>query len=184
VVNNEIETNSVKMTFVVSHITAMSYDRILLLAYSEQLSDEPQIATPKSINKLELDINSLEIIGVYDVSSFGLKAQAETRISVGYLTPRLKWEFDFNFDTLEISTMMENGNDTIYVQAALIKKSDYEAGKLESMILSEVDTIQFVPDECPKTMIVEEGNPPLRVIEMCANKEGAFSSCGIDDGGK
>jgi len=171
------ETNYVKLTFVVSHMTAVDYDRVLFLAYSQQLSPSEQIATPKSINKLELDISSLEIVGIYNVSSFGMEAQPATRIGTGNPAPRAKWEFDINLDTTEIPTIMNSGNDTIYMQAALLRKSDFEAGQFDGMILSELDTIQFVPNECPDTMVAEEGKPPVRVVEMCADKEGRFGSC-------
>jgi hypothetical protein len=140
--------NFVKMTFVVSHMTAMDYDRLLLLAYSPKLSLSPQIPTPKSINKLELDLTTTEIIGVYTVSAFGMKQQPPTRIGRGNPAPRVKWEFDINLDTTEIPLMMSEGQDTIYVQAALIKRSDFEAEKFDGMILSEMDTIQFVQNEC------------------------------------
>jgi len=174
VVLNPFETDSVKMTFVVSHMTAMAYDRMLFLTYSQQLSVSPQIPTPKSINKFRLDLESLEIIGIYKVSSFGMTAQTETRI---WAEPalRIKWEFDVKLNTLEILTMMNNGNDTVHLQAALIKKSDFERGKWDSMILSEVDTIQFLPNECPQTM--EQEGIQVRVTEICADKEGIIGSC-------
>ena len=132
--------------------------------------------------KFELDLESFEIIGIYDVSSFGMKAQPETRIWVDNPTPRIKWEFDVKLDIIETLTMMNSGNNTIYVQAALISKSDFEAEKWENMILSEVDTIQFVEDACPDTMVVEEGKPPVRVTEICADKEGRFGGCSSGTG--
>lgn len=178
VVLNPFETDSVKMTFVVSHMTAMAYDRMLFLTYSQQLSAFPQIPTPKSINKLGLDLESLEIIGIYEVSSFGMTAQPGTRIWADNPAPRIKWEFDVKLNTLEILSMMNKGNDTIYVQAALMKKSDFEAEKWDSMILSEVDTIQFVP-KCPQTMEQEEGRQ-FRVTEICADKEGIIGYCNED----
>ncbi len=181
VVHNPREANYVKMTFIVSHMNAVDYDRTLFLAYSQNLSPFPQIPTPKSINKFELDLESVEIVGVYDVSSFGMKAQPETRILVKP-TPRIKYEFDVNLDILETLRMMNSGNDTIYVQAALIKKSDYEAGIWNSMILSEVDTIHFVEDKCPESMVMEEGKPPVKVTEICADNDGNFGSCGDDRG--
>ncbi|RKZ37620.1 MAG: hypothetical protein DRQ49_15655 [Gammaproteobacteria bacterium] len=182
VVINPFETNFVKLTFVVSHMTSMSYERILLLAYSQDLSPSPQIPTPKSINKLGLNLTNAEIVGTYNVSSFGMDAQESTRIGAGNPAPRVKWEFDINLDTTEIPTMMNSGTDTIYMQAALLRKSDFEASKYDGMILSEVDTIQFVPNECPDTMVVEEGKPPVRVTEICADKEGRFGGCSSGTG--
>jgi hypothetical protein len=184
VVINNWDTSFVKMTFIVSHMTAMDYDRQLILAYSQDLSPSPQIPTPKSENKLGLNLTNAEIVGIYDVSSFGMKAQPGTRIGRGNPAPRVKWEFDINLDTAIIPTMVRGSNDNlIYMQAALIKKSDYDAGKFDGMILSEVDTIQFV-EKCPKVMVVEEGKPPVRITEMCADKEGNFGACNSDTGGK
>ncbi|MCK5719071.1 MAG: hypothetical protein KAH84_03870 [Thiomargarita sp.] len=174
------ETNYVKLTFIVSHINALDDDHILFLTYSQQTSPSPQIPTPRSINKLKLDLNTLEIIGIYNVSAFGMEAQSETRIGSGNPAPRVKWEFDINLDTSEIPTMMNGGTDTIYMQAALIKKTDFEAGKMDSMILSEMDTIQFVPNECPDMMVVEEGGSPVRVSEMCASADGSFGICNVN----
>jgi len=184
VVINNWETSFVKMTFIVSHMTAMPYDRLLFLAYSQDLSPSPQIPTPKSINKMELNLDNAEIVGIYDVNSFGMKAQPETRIGTGNPAPRIKWEFDINLDTTIIPTMVRGSNDNvIYMQAALIKKSDFEEGKFDGMILSEVDTIQFVP-ECPENMVVEEGKPPEKIQTFCADKEGRFGYCDSNDGGK
>jgi len=146
------ETNFVKMTFVVSHMTAMEQDRVLLLAYSTNRLPSPPIPTPKSLNKLELDLSDIEVLGTYNVSGFGMEAQPETRIGSGNPAPRVKWEFDINLDTSTIPTMMNSNTDTIYVQAALIDKADLDAGNLDRMILSEVDTIQFIPNECPDIM--------------------------------
>jgi hypothetical protein len=178
VVVNNWETNHVKMTFVVSHMTAKDYDRKLFLVYSQKRSPSPQIPTPLSINKLELDINSLEFLGIYNVSAFGMDPQPQTRIGQGNPAARVKWEFDINLDTGTIPTMGSSSDNIIYVQAALIKKEDFEKNKLDGMILSELDIIQFV-EKCPDLMLVEEEGKPVerRVTPMCADKDGNFSSC-------
>lgn len=155
------ETSFVKMTFVVSHMTAMDQNRVLFLIYSTKRMPSPPIPTPRSLNKLELDLSDLEILGIYNVSGFGMEAQAETRIGSGNPAPRVKWEFDINLDTTTIPTMMNSNTDTIYVQAGLVDKADFDAGNFDRAILSEVDTIQFIPNECPKIMDgqrVEEWN--------------------------
>jgi hypothetical protein len=156
------ETNFVKMTFIVSHVNAGDDDQVLLLAYSQKLLPSPPQLTPKSLNKLLLDLDTVEILGIYDVRAFGREQQPETRVGMGNPSPRIKWEFDINLDTTKIPTMMNSGNDTIYVQAALLKRAHWEAGRLDNMILSEVDTITFIPYECPETMVFEEGESPQR----------------------
>ena len=150
VVINPFETNFVQMTFVVSHASASDDERVLFLVYSTQTSPSPQIPTPRSLNKLQLDLTFIEIVGQYDVPSFGMEVQAPTRIGAGNPAARVKWEFDINLDTSVIPGMMNNGEDTIYVQAALLRRSDFDAGEFSNMILSEMDTIQFVEQKCPK----------------------------------
>ncbi|HDN25697.1 MAG TPA: hypothetical protein ENG03_01105 [Thioploca sp.] len=146
------EKNFVKMTFIVSHMTSSDDKRILFLLYSPKTSPSPQINTPRSLEKLGLDLSAAEIVGVYDVPPFGMEKQTSTRIGVGNPAARVKWEFDINLDTSEIPTMMNSGKDTIYVQAGLIKRSDFEKQNFDGMILSEMDTIQFVPNKCPDLM--------------------------------
>ena len=150
VVINPFEDNFVKMTFVVSHASASDNERVLFLAYSTKISPSPQIPTPISLNKLVLDLADIEIVGIYNVPAFGMEKQPSTRIGAGNPAARVKWEFDINLDTAVIPSMMNNVQDTIYVQAVLLKRSDYDEGNFSGMILSEVDTIQFVANECPK----------------------------------
>ncbi|HID99519.1 MAG TPA: hypothetical protein EYP59_04425 [Thiotrichaceae bacterium] len=177
VVIDPFEKNFVKMTFVVSHMTASNKKRKLILAYSTQKSPSPQIPTPKSINKLELDLSAAEIVGIYNVSDFGMEAQDKTRIGAGNPAPRVKWEFDINLDNSTVPVMMNSGQDTIYVQAALLPSDEFESGKYDNMILSEVDTIQFVPNECPDTMDGE------RVTEFNLDEQGVNKSGDESDGG-
>ncbi|MFK5970654.1 MAG: hypothetical protein QM487_11115 [Candidatus Marithrix sp.] len=149
IVINPFEDNFVKMTFIVSHVLASDKERVLFLAYSTKTSPSPQILTPISINKLALDLADIEIVGIYNVPAFGMEVQQSTRIGVGNPAARVKWEFDINLDTAVIPSMMNNVQDTIYMQAGLLKKSDFEEGNFSGMILSEVDTIRFVANECP-----------------------------------
>lgn len=149
---NPFESNFIKMTFVVSHVTASDDEKVLFLVYSQKTSPSPQIPTPLSLEKLQLDLNSAEIVGHYQVPAFGMEAQNSTRIGAGNPAARVKWEFDINLDTSEIPTMMNSGTDTIYVQAGLLKKAEFDAGNFQNMILSEMDTIQFLPNECPELM--------------------------------
>jgi hypothetical protein len=146
------EKNFVKMTFVVSHMTSSDDERVLFLVYSPKTSPSPQINTPRSLEKLGLDLSAMEIVGFYQVPPFGMEAQTSTRIGVGNPAARVKWEFDINLDTSAIPTMMNGGEDTIYVQAGLLKRSDFETQNFDGMILSEMDTIQFVPNKCPDLM--------------------------------
>jgi hypothetical protein len=162
-------------------MTASNQKRTLILAYSPQLSPSPQIPTPKSINKLELDLSSAEIVGIYNVSDFGMEVQPETRIGAGNPAPRVKWEFDINLDTSTVPTMIRSGEDTIYVQAALLPSDEFESGKFDNMILSEVDTIQFVPNECPEKMDGKRVTK-FNLDEQGVNKSDDGSNSGGGDG--
>jgi hypothetical protein len=150
VVMPPFETNVVRMTFVVSHMVAGNIDKVLLLAYSQQLAPSEQIPTPKSLKKLKLDLSSAEVVGYYNIPAIKTKPQNETRIGAADPAPRSKIEFDINLSPQNISTMMNSGTNTIYVQAALLPKADFESGKWDRMILSEMDTIQFMANECPE----------------------------------
>lgn len=154
VVMPPFETNVVRMTFLVSHIVADEKDRILFLAYSQKRTPSPPIPSPRSLNKLELDFDTLELVGIYNIPALRLEPQASTRIGAADPAPRAKIEFDINLSPQEISTMMNSGNDTIYVQAALVPKSDFVQQKWDGMVLSELDTIRFVPNECPEGYVI------------------------------
>ncbi len=160
VVMPPFETNVVRMTFVVSHMVAGNTDKVLLLVYSQQLSPSEQIPTPKSLKKLKLDVSSIEIVGLYNIPALKTTAQNDTRIGAADPAPRSKIEFDINLSPQNISTMMNSGTSTIYVQAALLPKVDFESGKWDRMILSEMDTIQFMANECPEDHIVYDPSQP------------------------
>jgi len=148
------ETNVVKLSFVVSHMISHEDDHVLILIYSQKKTLEPQIPTPKSLNKLGLDLNSMEIVGLYNIPALNMEPQAKTRIGQANPAPRSKMEFDVNLDTTSIPDIMNDGANEIYLQAALLKKSDFANGTFDMMILSEVDTIRFEQNECPEGHIV------------------------------
>jgi hypothetical protein len=148
------ETNTVKMSFVVSQMVSHEEDHVLILVYSQQKSPSPQIPTPLSRQKFELDLNTLEVVGLYDIPALNLQAQNPTIIGFTNPVPRSKVEFDLNLNTSSISTLMNAGVNEIYLQAALLRQSDYASGIFENMILSEVDTLHFEENECPEDHIV------------------------------
>ncbi|HAI67937.1 MAG TPA: hypothetical protein DCM38_00700, partial [Gammaproteobacteria bacterium] len=82
-----------------------------------------------------------------------------------------------NLTTSEVPTMMISGDDTIYVQAALLPNDDWESGRFDNMILSEVDTIQFLENECPDTIDGE------RVSEFNLDEQGVNKSGDESNGG-
>jgi len=148
------ETNTVKLGFVVSHMVSHEEDHVLILIYSQQKTPSPQIPTPKSLNKLELDLSSVQLVGLYNIPALNQEPQGETPIGQASPAPRSKMEFDVNLNTLSIPNLMRDGVNEIYLQAALLKKSDFASGQFDMMILSEVDTIRFEQNACPEDHIV------------------------------
>ncbi len=144
-------TDPLRISFIVSDVTAAYEDSVLMLAYSLGLSGAAPINTPRSLNQFALDLETLEILGFYNIPASNLEPQPATRIGQTELV-RSKYQFDVKLDITSLPTMIGMGQDTIYVQAALLKRTDFEARNFAEMILSEMDTIQFVPNECPAIM--------------------------------
>ena len=139
--------NFISVEFVVRDVIAHNQDYILYLVYSPILSPTPQIPTPKSTNKLGLDRSALEIVSILDIPAQKLLPQSATRLGTADPRPHSAVSFNFNFDTGELSGFI-NDNSKVYFQAALLSKRDFNAGRFSEMILSEVDTIGFVANNC------------------------------------
>jgi hypothetical protein len=137
-----------EIIFSVREMLPHDEDHMLLLVYSQKLTPSPDIATPHSENKFQLDLNTLELLGLYNIPAQQLLVQPSTRIGVAKPRPRSIVSFGVNLDTLSLRYYMKN-KESIYLQAALLKRSDFDAGNFETMILSEVDVISFVEWECP-----------------------------------
>lgn len=141
-------TGYMELVFAVSDVPASTQDHILFLVYSTGLSPSPQILTPRSIRKLELDMTYNEIAAMYNVPKQIMMAQDPTRIGAANPAPMSKVLFKVNLDTAKIPALVRNGQPTIYAQAALIRKVDFDNGKFDNMILSEVDKITFAANTC------------------------------------
>lgn len=139
--------NFISVEFVVRDVVAHNQDYILYLVYSPTLSPSPQIPTPKSTNKLGLDTSALEIISVIDIPAQKLLAQGSTRLGAADPRPHSAVSFNFNFDTSTLPGFIRD-NSKVYFQAALLSKRNFNAGNFSEMILSEVDTIGFVANNC------------------------------------
>jgi len=138
----------IEVVFAVSDIVADNVDKVLFLVYSPRTSPTPQIPTPSSIKKLQLDLSALEILAVYNVPALPLLPQMSTRVGAANPAPTSKVTFKVNLDTATLPVLMRNGENVIYMQAALLNKDKYDAGDYSAMILSEMDTITLV-QECP-----------------------------------
>jgi len=152
------ETTNIKMNFVVSDVLHDDRDRVLVLLYSTSLSPSPQILTPISKKKFEINLTGAEILGIHHIPAQTMLPQLDTRIGLGITGSSTKFGFGVNLNAQKISVLIGNGQNTIYVQAGLLNKADFDSGNYSnSLILSEVDTIKFVANQCPQQGLNECG---------------------------
>jgi len=139
----------IALEFIVRDIIANNQDYILILAYSSQISPSPQVPTPISTKKLQLDINRAEIIGIMDIPAQQMLPQGATRLGAADPTPHSAVTFSINLSKQTLPTFI-NQNEKAYFQAALVPKTDFQSGNIfEYMILSELDTVGFLKNKCP-----------------------------------
>lgn len=144
----------IEMEFIVGDIVANTQSHVLFLVYSPKLSPTPQIPTPRSKQKLKLDLAAMEIVGIYNVPALPLLPQRSTRIGAANPAPTSKVSFKVNLDTATLPVMMRQNENTVYFQAALLLEDKFKAGSYADMIMSEVDQMTFVQECAP------EGTPP------------------------
>ncbi|HID99521.1 MAG TPA: hypothetical protein EYP59_04435 [Thiotrichaceae bacterium] len=134
---------SVKLKFDMLEIPGSQEQRVLILLYSRCLSNTPQIQTPNSKQKLVLDKRDMEVMANYPVpavsSAKGNRASAAST----------KMSFDVNLDTGFLAHQVNAGDDTFYLQAALLPKADFEKQNYSNVQLSKLEAIQITPNTCP-----------------------------------
>lgn len=145
---NPFAKGQIALEFIVRDIINNSQNYILILAYSSQISPTPQIPTPTSTNKLQLDVNRTEIIAMMDIPAQKLLPQGATRLGAADPTPHSAVSFSINLSKQTLPTFI-NQNQKAYFQAALVTKADFESRNFEYMILSELDTVGFLENKCP-----------------------------------
>ena len=142
-------TGNVSLSVTVREIFAQDKDHILLLLYSSQISPSPQISTPNSQNKLALDLSDMAIIAIYNISAQKMLFQSPTDLGVVNPTPHTAITFRVNLDQGVLPTLIEN-DEPVHFQAALMPKADFYSDKYDTTILSELDSLKFVEQECPE----------------------------------
>ncbi len=143
------ESSYIELVFTVRDVLAKSDDHVLFLVYSPQTSPSPQMPTPNSINKLGLDMSAMEILAIYNIPAQQMIAAGPTRLGTANPAPRSAVSFSVNLDTSVLPTFME-GNEKAHLQAAFMTAENFNAGKYDTLILSEMDTLSFVKMECPE----------------------------------
>jgi hypothetical protein len=148
VVNSSVK-KSFKVRFIVSDMTAIDEDRVLFLVYSTKMSPSPQIITREEGPELGLELSEMEILGFYQIPALYARRQEPTKVGQAIAEPTSKITVEVNFNQSKLDDLIRRGKETIYVQAALLKLTEFQDGLYEEMILSEMDSLTFVPDECP-----------------------------------
>jgi len=136
------------MSFTISEMTATDEDRIVFLVYSTRTSPSPQLPA-RGTNVLGIDLPTSEILGFYRVPALLLEKQTPTDVGLANPSPTSKVTVNVNFNTAKLAALIRTGNNTIYVQAGLLKDSDFREQRFGDMILSEMDTLHFVKLKCP-----------------------------------
>jgi len=132
-----------ELVFTVSDIQADNQDQILFLAYSTDITASPQIPTDMSKIKLGIDVTRAEIVALYNIPKQLMIAQPDTRIGIADPILTSKASFKIRLETNRLQSLIRSGRFTIYLQAALMRKVDFDSGVFANMILSEVDKITF-----------------------------------------
>ena len=148
IVVNASKFRTVKVGFVVSELETTDEDRILFLVYSPTKSTSPEISTTKYGPKLGLKLADAEILGFYQIPAI-FDALPESPKIGHAMSLTSKMTLHVNFDAYEINDMILRDQETIYIQAGMLRVSELQDGQFENMILSEMDELTFVPNDCP-----------------------------------
>ncbi len=143
------ETSYVELVFTVRDILAKDKDHVLFLVYSPQTSPSPQMPTPQSENKLGLDMSAMEILAIYNIPAQQMMVNGPTRLGAANPAPHSAVSFSVNLDASILPIFMQD-NEKVYLQAAFMTKANFNAGKYDTLILSEMDTLSFVEMTCPE----------------------------------
>jgi hypothetical protein len=139
----------VTLQFEMSKIPATKDERVLLLLYSRCLSKKPQIKTLFSRNKLALDIDDIQVLGIHEVPAIQAVAQPPTRVGVATSPATQEMTLEVNLETDKLAQQINAGNDTFYFQGALLKKTDFEKENYSLVNLSQLEAIHVTPKACP-----------------------------------
>lgn len=141
---NPVKKQTVTVEFKMSKIPASKEKRVLALLYSRCLSNSPQLKTAQSKSNLRLDVRDIKPIGYYDVPAIQPAKGNRASDASSEMTVKV------NFDTKHLAKTVHKGNDTIYLQAALLNKSEFQKGNYSNVVLSPLETIQLTASKsCP-----------------------------------
>lgn len=148
VVINPTAMAAVQMNFTVGDLLPSSQDYVVFLAYSTDKTASPPILTPRSDEKLLLDMSSLEVLGSYEFPKVKEMPQPTTRVGQAQSKPRQKLNFIVNLSADQIPALMRAGLNKIYLQALIVGKGDFERNVWDSALVSKVNSIAFSANQC------------------------------------
>lgn len=154
------ENTVAKVRFLISEVHPDGRDRTLLLVYSKRSLPSPEIPTPLSMNKLRLDLAYLGVLGEYLIPATQLVSSKETDIGLANPSPRINFGIDISLDTAKIANLFASSGlpeGAIYMQAVLLPADEWAQGKLDNLILSEMDTVYFAKDKCLEGQVTFSG---------------------------
>jgi hypothetical protein len=126
---------------------------VLFLAYSNTKETTPQIPTKNTSYPFLLG-GGLQILAAYNLDPMTVQPQATTTIGQALGEPAAKLTFSISLDMQKVNALMTGDAGKLYFQAGLMTQEDLAAGNLSNVILSEVDTIQFM-SSCTGTTVAK-----------------------------
>lgn len=126
---------------------------VLFLAYSNEKKTTPQIASKNTAYPFLLG-GGLQILATYSIQPMTLQAQTAASIGQASNTPSAKYTFTISLDMAKVNPLISSSNNKLYFQAGLMTEEGLSKGEFSSLILSEVDTIEF-KSSCSGTSVVQ-----------------------------
>ncbi|MCP4701890.1 MAG: hypothetical protein GY862_34280 [Gammaproteobacteria bacterium] len=159
---------AITLNFKMPGIQAATDKQVLVLLYSRCLADKPRLKTPRSIHKLALDLDDIEILGTYNVPTAAAPPESGR---IGQAAGAIvEMDFQIHLEAAKIGTEMKAGNNKIYMQAGLLNKADFHKKIYAGMLLSPVEAIYFASGVvCPDT--VQTGGDRLVENAICKQLE-------------
>jgi len=141
----------VTLQFQMARIPSSQNERVLVLLYSRCLPSKPQMRTPLSGIKLALDTRDIQVMGTYNVPVIQpIEPPTPSRPGVTHSQANAQMNFEVALKTTELAKEVKAGNDTFYLQAALLKKTDFDKKFYKKMILSPLETVHLTANKsCP-----------------------------------
>lgn len=153
------QEQQITLQFKISKLPVSQDERVLLLLSSRCLSKKPQLQTPKSRKDLFLEKKDIKFLNASHVPIFPQKSQDVSPAAT-------KMTIKINVNTKLLTQQYQAGNDTFYLQGALLKKSDFQKKNYNGVILSPLEAIHITPGLCPtETQFVHNFNSVNKVCK-------------------